>query len=342
MRRDTALSPVADRVNRADRDRVRRCAIIASAGNVSTSMKNQYFGDIRDLFKYDLIQNIVGQSRILERCIWIPMLTANDASLHGEKRSRPKAGWHNQELKAFLDSYDKGRSERNISHLQGVRFFRKPRVVVFSLHRDNGDFLPDFTHSSRRTYFAEVEGALRPNSLLFLDPDTGIETPSRRRERHVLLREIADLHSAMDASSVLMIYQHHHMVQRPEFLRRGAEHRPRTESAATIRLRQRDLLLLPLEGSGCAPGAQRAPAVVCRGVSAYLGWYGTRCKSVARTPAWLRMRRTLWTVSGANSVNKSLLVWGGQPLQLAEVAGRVEDGVQALVAEPHQGDSHLT
>ena len=182
-------------------------------------MKNQYFGDIRDLFKYDLIENIVGQSRILERCIWIPMLTANDASLDGEKRSRPKAGWQNQELKAFLDSYNKGRSERNISHLQGVRFFRQPRVVVFSLHRDNGDFLPDFTHSSRQTYFAEVEGALRPNSLLFLDPDTGIETPSRRRERHVLLREVANLHSAMDASSVLMIYQNHRMVQRTEFFR---------------------------------------------------------------------------------------------------------------------------
>lgn len=182
-------------------------------------MKNQYFGDIRDLFKYDLIQNIVTQSKILERCIWVPMLTPNDESLHGERRSRPKAGWDNQELKAFLDNYDKGKSERNIAHLQSVRFFREPRVLVFSLHRKNRDFLPDFNHSSRRTYFAEVEGALRPNSLVFLDPDIGIETPSQRRERHVLRREIADIHSAMDASSVLMIYQHHQMVQRPEFFR---------------------------------------------------------------------------------------------------------------------------
>ena len=182
-------------------------------------MKNQYFGDIRDLFKYDLIQNIVAQSKILERCIWVPMLTDNDERRDGEKRSDPRAGWHNQELKAFLDNYDKGKSERNISHLQSVRFFCEPRVLVFSLHRKRSEFLPDFVHSSRQRYFAEVVGALRPNSLLFLDPDTGIETPSRRRERHVLLREIAGLHSAMDASSVLMIYQHLHMVQRPEFFR---------------------------------------------------------------------------------------------------------------------------
>jgi hypothetical protein len=182
-------------------------------------MKNQYFGDIRDLFKYDLIQNMLTELEVLERCIWVPMLTANDTTFHGERRSRPKAGWRNQELKAFLDSYDKGRSERNISHLRSVRFFREPRVLVFSLHRESRDLLPDFNFSSRRKYFAELEGALRPKSLVFLDPDTGIEPPSRRSERHVLLREITDLHSAMDENSVLMIYQHHHRKQRAEFFR---------------------------------------------------------------------------------------------------------------------------
>jgi len=182
-------------------------------------MKNQYFGDIRDLFKYDLIQNIMAQSKILERCIWVAMLTDNDERRDGERRSHPKAGFNNEELKAFLDNYDKAKSERNIAHLQSVRFFREPRVLVFSLQRERGEFLPDFNHSSRRSYFAEVEGALRPNSLLFLDPDTGIEPPSRRSEHHVLLREIAGLHSAMDASSVLMIYQHIPMVQRPKFFR---------------------------------------------------------------------------------------------------------------------------
>ena len=180
-------------------------------------MKNQYFGDIRDLFKYDLIQNIVAQSKILKRCIWVPMLTDNDQRRDGEKRSDPRAGLHNKELVAFLDNYDREKSERNISHLQGVRFFREPRVLVFSLHGRNPDYLADFNHSSRRRYFAEVEGALRPNSLLFLDPDIGIEPPSLQSKRHVLRREIADLHSAIDAESILMIYQHHDHRQRPEF-----------------------------------------------------------------------------------------------------------------------------
>lgn len=181
-------------------------------------MKNQYFGDIRDLFKYDLIQNIVAQSKILKYCIWVPMLTDNDASRDGEQRRDPRAGLHNQKLKAFLDNYNKERSERNISHLQNVKFFREPQVLVFSLRRENGEFLADFNHPSRRGYFAKVKGALRPNSLVFLDPDTGIEPRSRRSERHVLLREIADLHLAMDASSALMIYQHIPHVQRPPFL----------------------------------------------------------------------------------------------------------------------------
>ena len=183
-------------------------------------MKNQYFGDIRDLFKYDLIQNIVGQSELLERCIWVPMLTDNDVGRDGERRSRPKAGEHNQELKAFLDDYEKGRGERIISHLQSVKFFREPQVLVFSLRRENGEFLPDFNHPSRRGYFAKVEKALQPNSLVFLDPDTGIETPSNQRsERHVLRGEISHLYSAMDASSALMIYQHHRREQRSAFFR---------------------------------------------------------------------------------------------------------------------------
>ncbi|MCH8919811.1 MAG: hypothetical protein IIA23_03785 [Chloroflexi bacterium] len=183
-------------------------------------MKNQYFGDIRDLFKYDLIQTIVAQSRILKRCIWVPMLTSNDNSSDGEQRRDPRAGLHNQELKAFLDNYNKGRSERNISHLQSVKFFREPQVLVFSLRGENGEFLADFNHPSRRGYFAKVEKALQPNSLVFLDPDTGIETPSNQRsERHVLRREISHLYSAMDASSALMIYQHHRREQRPAFFR---------------------------------------------------------------------------------------------------------------------------
>lgn len=188
-------------------------------------MKNQYFGDIRDLFKYDLIQNIVVQSKILKRCLWIPMLTHNDVSSHGERRSHPRVGLHNQELRAFLDDYNKerkGRGERNIGHLQSVRFFREPRVIVFSLHRKRGEFLPDFNHSSRQKYFDEVKGALRPNSLLFLDPDIGIETPSNQQsERHVHLGEISYLYSAMNASSALMIYQHHPPFEpRQAFLRK--------------------------------------------------------------------------------------------------------------------------
>ncbi len=145
------------------------------------------------------------------------MLTGNDGSRDGEQRRGPRAGLHNQKLQAFLDNYKKGRNERNISHLQSVRFFREPRILVFSIRRENGEFLPDFDHPSRRGYFVKVERSLRPNSLVFLDPDTGIEPRSRPSERHVLRREISHLYSAMVASSALMIYQHIPRVQRPPF-----------------------------------------------------------------------------------------------------------------------------
>jgi len=182
-------------------------------------MKNQYFGDIRDLFKYDLIQNIVTQSEILERCIWVPMLTANDASSDGERRTRPKAGWDNLELNAFIGSYTEGRNERNIAHLRTVRFFREPGFLVFSVQNSGHLPLPDFDQSSRQSYFRKLNRALGPNSLVFLDPDTGIEPRSGSSERHILLAEIAGLCSSMDAGSVLMVYQHHDRKQRLAFFR---------------------------------------------------------------------------------------------------------------------------
>ncbi len=40
-------------------------------------------------------------------------------------------------------------------------------------------------------------------------------------------------------------------------------------------------------------------------------------------------------------MRSAALVRGVQPLQLAEAAGQVEDGVQALVAQAQQGDRHL-
>ena len=53
-------------------------------------MKNQYFGDNSDVFKYDLIYQIM-QVGLVNYFTFIPMLTENDHKNHGEKSNRKKA-----------------------------------------------------------------------------------------------------------------------------------------------------------------------------------------------------------------------------------------------------------
>jgi len=68
-------------------------------------MKNQYFGDNRDLFKYDLIIEILTKGEFIRHFTFIPMLTEDDDTKHGGKtnRNEAKAGTKNIELKNFLN-----------------------------------------------------------------------------------------------------------------------------------------------------------------------------------------------------------------------------------------------
>ncbi len=75
-------------------------------------MKNQYFGDLRDLFKYDLIESIMEGINKLQRFTFIPMLTEYDPNVgDGNKRNFKRAvknvrpGTKNEELMTFLFRY---------------------------------------------------------------------------------------------------------------------------------------------------------------------------------------------------------------------------------------------
>ena len=49
-------------------------------------MKNQYFGDNRDLFKYDLFLKIIQKTDSVNRFTFIPMLTPDVRSSQNAKR----------------------------------------------------------------------------------------------------------------------------------------------------------------------------------------------------------------------------------------------------------------
>ena len=68
-------------------------------------VKNQYFGDTRDLFKYDLALHCMASTG-LRRLTFIPTLTPDDGSADGRHvdLAKARAGSRNRPLVEFLES----------------------------------------------------------------------------------------------------------------------------------------------------------------------------------------------------------------------------------------------
>lgn len=161
-------------------------------------MKNQYFGDDRDLFKYDLVLQIIKEG-LVSHFTFIPMLTKNDDSGQGKVRNRKGAGTKNEKLKDFLDKFG-DKSTRNIKRLEG--FFKKKDIGITIYEKNKY-----FSKEQRKEYFKQIRDNLLCKSLILVDPDKGlkIENPT---EEYILYSEVKDLYKRMDSGSLLMIFQY--------------------------------------------------------------------------------------------------------------------------------------
>ncbi len=183
-------------------------------------MKNQYFGDIRDLFKYDLVLELLSENKFLDRFCFIPMLTANQSSSHGGMTNydRARAGTQRTELRSFLEKCVR-ENRRNINELK--EFFG-----TYSLGRriDFAIYKPDehFSDKIRTRYFDEVELGVLCKSLILVDPDIGLEVKSMkgREENYITFSEVKFLFDRMGRCSVLMIFQFIPRVRRSEYFSR--------------------------------------------------------------------------------------------------------------------------
>jgi hypothetical protein len=155
-------------------------------------MKNQFFGDTRDLFKFDLIEHVMKGLDELKCFAYIPMLTPD-----GEPKSI-KPGTKNKDLVAF---FNEGR-KRDIHDIQ--KHF-KQRGITAKIHGEKGVYFKN-DKESRRKYFDQINDDWLVNSLVFLDPDTGIE-PKNPQKKHVLFSEIEQIYKRMSKNSAMMIFQ---------------------------------------------------------------------------------------------------------------------------------------
>ncbi|MFH1169328.1 MAG: hypothetical protein V1691_01405 [Chloroflexota bacterium] len=175
-------------------------------------MKNQYFGDKRDLFKYDLVMEIM-RAGLVPHFMYIPMLATDDGSGDGKlDLTGAKAGFRNRELKGFLETCVR-EGRRDVRQMEG--FFRQKGIDIHLLARE-------FSHENRQVYFEGARKELLPGSLILVDPDIGMAV-NRPGEKHILYREAKDMYWQMSDDSILMLYQHFPREEHHAYLYRMSE-----------------------------------------------------------------------------------------------------------------------
>ncbi|MDD1690897.1 MAG: hypothetical protein LUQ66_09575 [Methanoregula sp.] len=172
-------------------------------------MNISFSGDTRDLFKFDLVRHIMKSFPGLASFTFIPMLTDREEPAKQKKSKKAdlkkavkagKAGSQNRELMEQMGRLQE--IEDDLDYLSGIRsYFRGENILIDILHRDR------FSHEHRVNYFKPVFDKFPERSLIFLDPDTGLEVKNPT-QRHLLFDELRKIAETMDTRSILMIYQH--------------------------------------------------------------------------------------------------------------------------------------
>jgi len=179
-------------------------------------MKNQYFGDRNDYFKYDLAIFLAEQLSGIKRFTFIPMLTANDRGGDGGL-TKYRRGAGRPDLYKFLKDKLKKR-QRKVSHLQ--EYFSSNNLQFrYCPHGDSLD--KEFTNKDREAYFRSIPNRNLKKAVILLDPDNGLEVKSattRTWHKYIKIEEVNDLYHRMDESSILTLYQHLPHAHRRTFL----------------------------------------------------------------------------------------------------------------------------
>jgi len=154
------------------------------------------------------------QAGLVNHFAFIPMLTSSDGTNQGGEtnREKAKAGKENKDLMHFLDECVT-EDRREIKQLKG--FFKKQGIEMTIYGKD-------FSHLTRENYFREIAEELLSKSLIFVDPDIGLQV-KRTRNKHIKYSEVKNLYKRMDKDSILMVYQHFPRINHPKYLNRRME-----------------------------------------------------------------------------------------------------------------------
>lgn len=180
-------------------------------------MKNQYFADTRDLFKYDLVLELLEKSQN-PHFTFVPMLTQNDPNYKGGRTNYDNTRFRPKQLglRRFLENCVTT-NNRNVAMLE--RFFgntsltKRLDLTIYSKKKY-------FASRKREGYFLDIPRRLLTHSIILVDPDIGLEVPSMRgrEENYLTYDEARTLHNRMDEKSTLLIFQFIPRVRRIPYL----------------------------------------------------------------------------------------------------------------------------
>jgi len=164
----------------------------------------KYFGDDRDFFKYDLITHVLRSTNLINYA-FIPMLTRHRDSNEGNKAPNNNAA-RSEKLFQFIDLCP----NKSLEHWEAwlsdyVESYKTIEPVDETF----------FSDENRALYWKKfLPLASTEQALVFVDPDTGLETGGDSylrkagRDKYLLNAELGKLIEALPDSSCLVIYQH--------------------------------------------------------------------------------------------------------------------------------------
>lgn len=184
-------------------------------------MNRRYSGDIRDLFKIDLVVHLMNEVMALKRFTFVPMLTEGGeagAIAAGRKKdletavTKGRAGSRNAALLRSMKRLQEINSDTE--YFRAIHdLFNHQKIQIRIVEK------PVFSNADREKYFSSLFLQFPKKSLIFLDPDIGLEVKNPNK-RHLLFEEVKRIYDRMDDASVLMIYQHIPRVVRVGYIQR--------------------------------------------------------------------------------------------------------------------------
>jgi hypothetical protein len=176
-------------------------------------MKNQYIGDINDYHKYGLLE-IIGKT-LQKKILVVWMLTSDDDSKDGKKRKyleKSKYKEYNENL--YIELQKLCKKNATINDMQEI--LKKETYISNFI----SNFLTD-DEIKRNKYFEEVYKKAEENSsMVFFDPDNGLEVSSRPygkkdSSKHIFWVELSRI---WDMGKDILVYQHFSRIHRQTFI----------------------------------------------------------------------------------------------------------------------------